>query len=137
MAQSQVSSALDQMSQNGYITLAPGVYTCPVDGFLLGLVNGAGDTCIAYAWASCAGAAAWATGGTVNIGGDIIYPTGNTLSMPIPANNEFGFGDYVTSFGSQPSTVVFYFLPDGDGVPSLVQNPTLAKPASPQRRAKR
>jgi hypothetical protein len=125
------------MSQNGYITLTPGFYTCPVDGFLLGLANGTSATCIAYAWAMCGAAGVWATGGSVNIGNDsngnaIIVSNGNTLFLPIPAGNEFAFGDGITSYGSQPSTVVFYYLPNGDGVPTPVQNPTLQKPALPQ-----
>jgi len=140
MAQLQTSTAAsNQMSQ--YITLTPGFYTCPVDGFLLGLVNGAGGTCVAYAWAMCGVAGVWATGGTVNSGNDsngnpVIAANGNTLFLPIPANNEFAFGDTVNSYGSQPSTVVFYFLPNGDGVPTPVPTPTLPKPALPQIRTK-
>ena len=140
MAQLSTSTATcDQMSQNGFINLASGYYTCPVDGFLVGIVSSSGGTCIAYGWASCGSAGVWATGGTMNAGNDsngnpIIASNSNMLFLPIPANNEFAFGEYIYSYGSEPSTVTFWYLPDGDGAPTQVQNPTLQKPAAPQVR---
>jgi|GEM_PF-5197652 len=117
-----VTALFDQMSSS-YTPISPGTYTCPVDGILFGLVNGAGSTCMAYAWASCAGAGVWASGGTINIGNDssgnpIVFPNGNTLVLATPANQPFSFGQYINSYGSSPSTVVFYYLPLGDGSPS-------------------